>query len=186
MAQQRSHAFSRRSSCKVGTSIVSAMRQCTKYETDRLERLEWTITALTHRVNVLEADRSNSDRRHSEAAYQTPTDEERHIARAQDGIQPIDQDTAPLFILRDATTDSDVELQDINRTATNSPSQAASDDIIVKRLISPQDAYTLLSLFQTHYARWVCFDQDLPTAVLLDKVRKSPLLLTACCLIAVR
>jgi hypothetical protein len=158
------------------------LRHNTNDKTNRLERLEWTIRALTQRVNVLEADRSDSYRRYSEAAYQTPADEDGPI---QDGKQSTDQNSAPLFILRDAT-DPDIELRDIDRTATNSPSQAASEDIIVKRLVSPQEAYALLSLFQTHYARWVCFDQDLPTAVLLDKVRRFPLLLTACCLIAVR
>jgi hypothetical protein len=44
----------------------------------------------------------------------------------------------------------------------------------------------LLALFQEHYGRWVSFSTLIPTAMLLEDVRKSPLLLSACCLIAVR
>lgn len=38
--------------------------------------------------------------------------------------------------------------------------------------------------FHEHYGRWVAF--DIPIAELLSKARKSPILLCACCLIAVR
>lgn len=40
--------------------------------------------------------------------------------------------------------------------------------------------------FLEHYARWVAFDEKLSPDDLLMKTRKSPLLLCACCLIAVR
>lgn len=73
-----------------------------------------------------------------------------------------------------------------DRTATNTPLRGLSDDIILKGLISEQDAFTLLSLFQDHYGRWVSFNPLTATSVLLEDVRKSPLLLSACCLIAVR
>jgi hypothetical protein len=79
-----------------------------------------------------------------------------------------------------------VELSDVDRIAINTPSQSASGDIITKKILSPEQAFALLALFQTHYARWVTFDHEMPTVVLLDKVRKLPLLLAACCLIAVR
>ena len=143
-------------------------------------------------MNVLEADRSGPNSHHSEAAYQTPANDDHHVSHHQDQVQSTDHSAAPLFVLRDVTTDSgfptntDAESEDIDRTATNSPSQGSSDDIILKRLISPQEAFTLLSLFQAHYARWVSFDKSTPTAVLLESVRKFPLLLTACCLIAAR
>jgi len=159
----------------------------------RLERLEWTINALTQRVNVLEADRSHPDSHPSEAAaYQTPLNEDHLVSHSQDQAQSAEQSAAPLFVLRDVTTesgfpaDAGTDLQDIDSTATDPPSQGSSDDIISRRLISPQEAYSLLDLFQTHYARWVSFDKATPTAVLLESVRKFPLLLAACCLIAVR
>jgi hypothetical protein len=75
---------------------------------------------------------------------------------------------------------------DIDRTAPNSPLQGLSDDVISKALVSPQEAFTLLTLFQTHYARWVSFDKNTPPTVLFENVRRFPLLLAACCLIAVR
>lgn len=142
-------------------------------------------------MNILEADRSHASTQQPETACQTPADED-HIKQLQETPQSTDESPAPLYVLRDATTDSefpsnsDVELRDVDRTAKNSPSQTASDDIITKRILSPEEAFTLLALFQTHYARWVTFDHEMPTAVLLDKVRRFPLLLAACCLIAVR
>ena len=42
------------------------------------------------------------------------------------------------------------------------------------------------SRFQEHYGRWVSFSPTTPPTVLLADIRKSPLLLCACCLIAVR
>jgi hypothetical protein len=157
----------------------------------RLERLEWTINTLTQRVNILEADRSRPSNQHPETAYRSPANEDL-IKQPLDISQSTDQSSAPLFVLRDATTDSEfpsdtgVELDNVDCTATDTPSQTASDDIITKRILSPEEAFTLLALFQTHYARWVTFDHEMPTAVLLDKVRRFPLLLAACCLIAVR
>jgi hypothetical protein len=140
---------------------------------------------------VLEADRLSSESHHSEGPYETPVIDNHQIVLLQER-QLSDQSTAPLFVLRNATTEStypanaDLDLDDINNNSANSPSQNSSQDIIVKRLLSPQDAFNLLALFQTHYARWVSFDKATPTAILLQKVRKFPLLLTACCLIAVR
>ncbi|KAF2626805.1 hypothetical protein BU25DRAFT_469835, partial [Macroventuria anomochaeta] len=72
------------------------------------------------------------------------------------------------------------------RAGTTTPSQNLADDITLKGPINPEDALFLLSIFQQHYGRWVSFDPLLSTPMLLEGVRKSPLLLAACCLIAVR
>lgn len=40
--------------------------------------------------------------------------------------------------------------------------------------------------FHEHYGRWVAFDPTTSSEVLLQTIRQSPLLLCACCLIAVR
>ena len=40
--------------------------------------------------------------------------------------------------------------------------------------------------FQEHYGRWVSFSATIPLNTLVVEMRKSPLLLCACCLIAVR
>lgn len=183
MAKQCSSSSRRGSELKVKSPDPSEDKLLTS---GRFERLEWTISALTQRVNVLEADRSHSDSHTSETAYQTPATEDHYVSPQLGRIHSADQSPAPLFVLRDVTTNMETDMPDIDRTATNSPSHGLSDDIIVKRLISPQEAFTLLDLFQTHYARWVSFDKSTPVAVLLEHVRKFPLLLTACCLIAVR
>ncbi|KAF2730205.1 hypothetical protein EJ04DRAFT_580042 [Polyplosphaeria fusca] len=56
----------------------------------------------------------------------------------------------------------------------------------MKGVVHEELAVTLLALFQEHYGRWVSFDALMPTPLLLEDVRRSPLLLSACCLIAVR
>ncbi|KAF2270506.1 hypothetical protein CC78DRAFT_134379 [Lojkania enalia] len=95
-----------------------------------------------------------------------------------------DQPPPPLFVLRDATTQSGI--RPTEGTATNTQSRGLSDDIIIKGLVNEQNALNLLALFQEHYGRWVSFSTLMPTPRLLDDVRRSPLLLSACCLIAVR
>jgi hypothetical protein len=77
-------------------------------------------------------------------------------------------------------------MHDIDRTASNSPLQGLAGDVISKGLVSPQEAFTLLTIFQTHYARWVAFDRSVEVAVLFENVRRFPVLLAACCLVAVR
>lgn len=100
-----------------------------------------------------------------------------------------DQNPAPLFVLRDVAADSENHITVDNQgQAVNEiiPTQSQPDDIIFKRILSPAEAFSLLELFQTHYGRWVSFDKTTTTAVLLEDVRKYPLLLAACCLISVR
>jgi hypothetical protein len=71
------------------------------------------------------------------------------------------------------------------REAAIAPSQILSGDIIFKGLIAEHDALYLTDLFQKHYGRWVHFDFS-STPSLLEQLRKSPLLLCACCLVALR
>lgn len=149
----------------------------------RFGRIERTISALIQRIEGLEAGRSQSSTSQPEEHHDQAT-EQQPGRQHQDESRTNDSGPAPLFVLRDVTTESGYRATD--RTATNTPSRGFSDDIIVKRLISPQEAFTLLTMFQENYGRWVSFDPGTPTAILLEEVRKSPLLLTACCLIAVR
>ncbi|CAO2657023.1 Nn.00g058260.m01.CDS01 [Neocucurbitaria sp. VM-36] len=145
----------------------------------RFERLERILGALIQRVDDLEGGRSHSSR-----VYQDEVNERDSGSQHQDEPDTAVEGSAPLFVLRDVTAESGFRATD--RTATNTPSRGFTDDIILKRLISPQEAFSLLSMFQEHYGRWVSFDPLIPTAILLEDVRKSPLLLTACSLIAVR
>lgn len=139
--------------------------------------MESVITALVKRVETLENG-------HSQASRPPRDHRQAHSQQLENNQGSTDQISAPLFVLRDVTTETGVQAAD--RTATNTPTRGLSDDIIIKRIVSPQDAFTLLSIFQEHYGRWVSFDISTPTAILLEDIRKSSLLLTACCLIAVR
>jgi hypothetical protein len=54
-------------------------------------------------------------------------------------------------------------------------------------VLNPDSEFRLMLLsFREHYGRWVAFDETKPLETLLSTIRKSPLLLCACCLIAVR
>jgi hypothetical protein len=89
-----------------------------------------------------------------------------------------------LIVLREVTAQSGI--QDPSRAGTATPSRISANDVILRGLISFEDAVFLLSIFQQHYGRWVSFDSSVPTPELFEDVRRSPLLLSACCLIAVR
>lgn len=106
--------------------------------------------------------------------------------------QSTDANPAPLFVLRNATTDSEyqavpvADAQSSSRTSSNISSQIAFDDTAITQTLTTQEAFSLLALFHEHYGHWVSFDETASTATLLEHVRRYPLLLTACCLIAAR
>jgi hypothetical protein len=147
----------------------------------RFDRLERIVKTLTRRVDELESGLPGQNT--AQRVRDLPSPRGDSIQPDLDG-EATEQAPAPLFVLRDVTAQSGFRPAD--RTATNTPSRGLSDDIILKGLISEQDALALLSLFQEHYGRWVSFSMLIPTSMLLEDVRKSPLLLCACCLIAVR
>jgi hypothetical protein len=144
----------------------------------RFERLERTIDVLARRLDDVESPSQRAEDSRMASAAQ--------IASVQPhfSVENTEQGPAPLFILRDVTTQSGVQPED--RTATNTPTRATANDIIQKGLISEQDAIALLAFFQENYGRWIYFSPLTPTFELLDKLRRSPLLLCACCLISVR
>jgi hypothetical protein len=88
---------------------------------------------------------------------------------------------APVLIIRDLVENESPEL-----AYSNKPSPAPYGDIIFQGLLSYTEAMSLVAIFQEHYGRWVAFDDSVPVEALLAKIRKSDLLLSACCLIAVR
>lgn len=147
--------------------------------------MENTIDSLLRRVEELEQGTPPENYQQPPSLPQ-PTIGIASSSRRQDDRHATtdDDDSAPLFVLRNVTAESGIRAPD--RTSNNTPSRGMTDDIILKRLISPQEAFSLLSIFQENYGRWVSFDSSMATAILLEDVRKSPLLLTACSLIAVR
>jgi hypothetical protein len=146
-----------------------------------VERLERLVAALARRLDDVESALPRQN--HATGGSSTPTQDE---ATAHPDLeeQEDEQPPAPLFVLRDVTTQSG--FRPVDRTATSTPSRGLANDIILKRLLSEQDAISLLALFQEHYGRWVSFSSTSPVMRLLEDVRKSPLLLAACCLIAIR
>jgi hypothetical protein len=107
--------------------------------------------------------------------------------------------TAPLIVIRDVATEYGVDRHDETNLSI-SPSHY-SHDITEDGLITSQDASSLLQMsvilflllswltgirFCDHYGRWVYFNTKSPSGSLLAEVQKYPLLLCACCLIAIR
>jgi hypothetical protein len=146
----------------------------------RLERLENLVYELAKRLEYVESEVSQEEGKI--IAKNHPPLDVTALLNPEAGAS--EQASAPLFVLRDATAQSGIRR--IDRTGTNGSSQGLSDDVILKGLISEQEATSLLVLFHENYGRWVSFDASAPITRLLEDVRKSPLLLTACCLIAVR
>ncbi|KAL3465572.1 hypothetical protein BJX64DRAFT_56363 [Aspergillus heterothallicus] len=85
-----------------------------------------------------------------------------------------DSSAAPVMVIRELAADTGIELP------------SASQPVALDGLIAPDLALHLISIFQEHYGRWVLFDPDEEPQDLLSHIKKSPLLFTACCLIAVR
>lgn len=82
----------------------------------------------------------------------------------------------PIMVLRNLAADSGVK-----STPDTKGTAAALDDLI------PQDlALALVTIFLEHYGRWIIYDPDSDPVAILPRVKKSPLLFCACCLIAVR
>lgn len=87
-------------------------------------------------------------------------------------------------VIQDLAAEVDNEASNIS--GPNGDAVTFTGDIISQGLISYQEATTLMGIFQQNYGRWVGFSEDVPVNTLLAAVRKSDLLLCACCLISVR
>lgn len=146
----------------------------------RIDRLERLVNVLARRLDYIESDFP----RHR-GTQVTDTPKQDHTPLTTNLEEDSDERApAPLFVLRDVTAQSGFRPTD--RTATSTPSRTLSDDIILKGLLTEKDATALLTLFEENYGRWVSFNSMAPITRLLEDIRKSPLLLAACCLIAVR
>lgn len=137
--------------------------------------MERLIERLSSRVTELETAATRSNDQHQAQTHGSQHPGESSLR---------DNESAPLFVLREVTAESGIRTSD--RAGTTTPSRILATDVILQGVINAEDAVFLLSIFQQHYGRWVSLDPELPTPVLLKDVRRSPLLLSACCLIAVR
>lgn len=101
-----------------------------------------------------------------------------------------------MFLIQDVASQVGLRQQDHLSSATGQ-----SRDVIFKGLLTIRETSTMIELyvsqyllrfvlilfrFQEHYGRWISFSPTIPLAALMTEIRKSPLLLCACCLIAVR
>lgn len=86
----------------------------------------------------------------------------------------IDQE-APLLVIRDAATEGSTHLDP----------RLGTTNIVEKSFVSADEAKELLIIFHNHYKRWIALRESAESSSDLN-ITNSPLLLCACCLIAVR
>ncbi|KAJ5936075.1 hypothetical protein N7454_005373 [Penicillium verhagenii] len=86
------------------------------------------------------------------------------------------ESSAPVMVIRDLATDAGLK----------SAPDTRSLETVLNDLIAPDLALTLVTIFLEYYGRWILYDPEGDPVALLPRVKKSPLLFCACCLIAVR
>ncbi|EXJ60252.1 hypothetical protein A1O7_04404 [Cladophialophora yegresii CBS 114405] len=142
----------------------------------RLARLEKAVGTIVSRFGIALGD--------DNASGLTPSGpSEAHHAEERNETR--DTASAPVFVIRDLATEIGVESPDAIRSA-RSGAEGQDSDLIREGILSSQQASTLLAIFAEHYGRWVFVDSFSSPEDLLKETRKSQLLLSACCLIAVR
>ncbi|KAL4966303.1 uncharacterized protein BDV14DRAFT_208290 [Aspergillus stella-maris] len=158
-----------RQRCSLSQNVADEQPNSSDSSTNaRLERLEKTVTRLLHRLG--EDPAQLSDGLHS--IFQSV--DLRTVADPENLIQNGDSSLAPVMVIKDLAADTGIEA-----TSTSKP-------ISVDSIVTPELSRELISIFSENYGRWVLFDPEESLDTLLHRVRKSPLLLCACCLIAVR
>jgi hypothetical protein len=156
-----------------------------------LTRLERTVSALVERLDTA----TGTVGRWAPNADTASTSPIQPPPAAVHEAQPGTPSTAPVFLIRDVASEVGVRQPQV-------AGQSQNPDIIARGLVPVQDAGALIELsiflhphpalllirgrFQEHYGRWVSFNPGSSSETILAEVRKLPLLLCACCLIAVR
>ncbi|KAL4910995.1 hypothetical protein BDW74DRAFT_172449 [Aspergillus multicolor] len=135
----------------------------------RLERLEKIVTRLLDRLGEDTSEVGGSPQQPDSHNHPAPA-----TANAGDLTTKIDSFAAPVIVIRDLAADTGIGPPTTSQTAS------------IEDLVPSDIALELITIFLEHYGRWVLFDPDENPSILLERVSKSPLLLCACCLIAVR
>lgn len=146
----------------------------------RLSRLERLVERLLQR---LDPDAEDSENAPAPAARESFR--EHSLERLQAPGLSTNLSAAPVLVIRDIATEMGVESPGAVRSA-HSLHDTPGANMIDEGFISHQDAGAMVRIFHQHYGRWVCFDPLMSSSAILDKAKQSPLLLCACCLIAVR
>ncbi|KAJ5564018.1 hypothetical protein N7513_000260 [Penicillium frequentans] len=134
----------------------------------RLERVEKTLAALLDRLGEGPAGPDDHES-NGGSALTTPE-------AGEAPYKDTESSAAPIMVIRDLATD----------TGIKSVPDTRSLETVLDDLISPDLALTLITIFVEYYGRWIMYDPEGDPAALLPRVKRSPLLFCACCLIAVR
>ncbi|KAJ6016859.1 hypothetical protein N7451_000238 [Penicillium sp. IBT 35674x] len=132
------------------------------------ERVEKTLAALLDRLG--EGPAGPGDHESNEGSALTSPE------AGEAPYKDTGSSAAPVMVIRDLATDTGIKSVPDTR-----PLETVLDD-----LISPDLALTLITIFVEYYGRWILYDPEGDPAALLPRVKRSPLLFCACCLIAVR
>ncbi|KAF2668847.1 hypothetical protein BT63DRAFT_286957 [Microthyrium microscopicum] len=133
----------------------------------RLRRLEQTVHRLGSR---LDEHFPSENQRASRSPNPAPS--QASSSRTRNEAPP-----APMLIIRDLAMDT---------SPVNETTMTSAPDMVNDGVLSYQDTVSLIVIFQEHYGRWVGFDDNITAESRLSLIRKSDLLLCACCLIAIR
>ncbi|KAJ5734677.1 hypothetical protein N7533_013080 [Penicillium manginii] len=137
----------------------------------RLERLERTVATLLDRLGEGPASIGNDSNTPASALTSSEAGDPTPAA-----FKETESSAAPIMVIRDLATDPGLE---------PSPDTKSLGSVL-DDLITPDLALTLISIFLEHYGDWIMWDPESDPVPLLPRVRNSPLLFCACCLIAVR
>ncbi|KAH8169459.1 hypothetical protein LIA77_10003 [Sarocladium implicatum] len=143
----------------------------------RISRLEKTVETLVARLDAkLDAFTAppTRDTRDMPPMATAATD-------SSESSSSTSRNPAPILLIKDAASNAGVRPSQADRTAATPHA-----DVLSTGLVDLSTAYSLLGLFHTHYGRWVKFPDNMTPDTLLQRVRRSPLLICSILLIAVR
>ncbi|KAE8370929.1 LITAF-like zinc ribbon domain-containing protein [Aspergillus caelatus] len=145
--------------------LMSSLKDYNHY----CEQLERTVGALLERLGEDSSSIMPSRERPDNSGHFSQK------SAASTTAKPDYPSAPPVMVIRDLASDVGVKSPD-----------ASSNESVLDGLISTDLAIDLMTIFLEHYGRWVLFDPESDPKALLGKVNRSPLLFSACCLIAVR
>lgn len=142
----------------------------------RLIRLENAVNTLFEKLGEKLDDQGRTDSTQpSRSETQNPFTSVEH---------PCEETSAPVFAIRDLATE--VTSKPAHERISHGYEEHAGDvKVFPEDLLSEQECEGLISIFRQHYGRWLRWEEQGSQSAESD-IMKSPLLLCACYLIAVR
>lgn len=94
---------------------------------------------------------------------------------------------APFNIIRHQIPEQFIPKAVENLFAVSNTELIPSINMVTLKILTIEECINLMNDFRRNYGRWISFPSNLPTEILVDRLmRKSPLLLTTCCVISLR